>query len=87
MNATPSTSRSTAPSPRNASESSGRGINGVCSAVGWNCTNSRSAHATPAFSASAMPSPVESVGLVVTAKHWPAPPVASTTSVARTNST
>ena len=69
MNATPSTSRSTAPSPRNASESSGRGINGVCSAVGWNWTNSRSAHATPAFSASAMPSPVDSVGLVVTAKH------------------
>ena len=63
MNATPSSSRRTAPSPRNASESSGRGIDGWCSAVGWNCTNSRSAHATPAFSASAMPSPVESVGI------------------------
>ena len=71
MNATPSSSRSTAPSPRSASERSGRGIDGWCSAVGWNCTNSRSAHATPAFSASAMPSPVESVGFVVTAKHWP----------------
>ena len=46
------------------------------SAVGWNCMNSTSATATPARSAIAIPSPVERDGLVVTAKHWPAPPVA-----------
>ena len=40
--------------------------------------------ATPARSAMAMPSPVASAGLVVTAKSWPAPPVASTTWSART---
>ncbi len=38
----------------------------------------------PAAAPSAMPSPVDSVGLVVTAKHWPTPPVASTRVVART---
>ena len=79
MNATPCSSRRIAPSPRSASESKGRGIDGWCSAVGWNCMNSRSATATPARIAMAMPSPVDSGGLVVTAKHWPAPPVATTT--------
>ena len=54
-------SRSSAPWPRSASDSSGRGIAGWCSAVGWNCTNSTSATATPARSAMAMPSPVDSV--------------------------
>ena len=34
---------------------------------------------TPARSAMAMPSPVASSGLVVTANSWPAPPVASST--------
>ena len=34
-----------------------------------------------------MPSPVDSVGLVVTAKHWPTPPVASTVFVAANVST
>ena len=77
MNATPCSSRSTAPSPRSASESSGRGIDGWCSAVGWNCMNSTSATAAPARSASAMPSPVDTAGLVVTAKSCPAPPVAT----------
>ena len=38
--------------------------------------NSRSATATPARSAIATPSPVDSGGFVVTAKHCPAPPVA-----------
>ncbi len=57
---------------------------GWCRAVGWNCTNSTSAVATPARSAMATPSPVDSGGLVVTAKSWPAPPVASTTWSART---
>ena len=57
---------------------------GWCSAVGWNCTNSTSAVGTPARSAMATPSPVDSDGLVVTEKSWPAPPVASTTWSART---
>ena len=39
----PSLSRSRAPWPRRASESSGRGISGWCRAVGWNWTNSMSA--------------------------------------------
>ena len=43
-----SASRSSAPWPRSASDSSGRGIRGWCSAVGWNWKNSRSATATPA---------------------------------------
>ena len=63
MKATPCSSRRIAPSPRSASESSGRGIDGWCSAVGWNCMNSRSATATPARSAMAMPSPVDSGGV------------------------
>ena len=52
---------------------------GWCSAVGWNWTNSTSATGTPARSAMATPSPVDSGGLVVTENSWPAPPVASTT--------
>ena len=51
---------------------------GWWSAVGWNCMNSTSATGTPARRAMARPSPVASAGLVVTAKSWPAPPVAST---------
>ncbi len=58
---------------------------GWCSAVGWNWTNSTSAVGTPARSAMATPSPVDSGGLVVTEKSWPAPPVASTTWSARTS--
>ena len=81
----PSRSRSSAPWPRRASESSGRGMAGWCSAVGWNCTNSTSAVGTPARSAMATPSPVDSDGLVVTENSWPAPPVASTTWSARTS--
>ena len=81
----PSRSRRSAPWPRSASESSGRGMAGWCSAVGWNCTNSTSAVGTPARSAMATPSPVDSGGLVVTEKSWPAPPVASTTWSARTS--
>src|ERR1039458_411545 len=40
--------------------------------------NSTSATGTPARRAMARPSAVASAGLVVTAKSWPAPPVAST---------
>ena len=60
-------------------------MTGWCSAVGWNCTNSRSATAAPARIAIAMPSPVDNAGLVVTANIWPAPPVASTVWRARTS--
>ena len=49
--------------------------------------NSTSATATPARSAMAMPSPVTSTGLVVTAKSWPAPPVARSTLRAATSTT
>ena len=58
----PSRSRSSAPWPRSASESRGRGMAGWCSAVGWNWTNSTSAVGTPARSAMATPSPVDSAG-------------------------
>ena len=81
----PSRSRRRAPWPRSASERSGRGMAGWCNAVGWNCTNSTSAVATPPRSAMATPSPVDSAGLVVTENSWPAPPVASTTCAARTS--
>ena len=63
MKATPCSSRRMAPSPRSASDSSGRGIDGWCRAVGWNCMNSRSATATPARIAMAIPSPVDSDGI------------------------
>ena len=84
-NRSPFASRSSAPWPRSASESSGRGMAGWWRAVGWNCSNSTSATATPARSAIATPSPVASFGLVVTAKSWPYPPVASRTWAARTS--
>ena len=84
-NRSPAASRSRAPCPRRASDSSGRGMAGWCRAVGWNWTNSTSAVGTPARRAMATPSPVDSCGLVVTAKSWPAPPVANTTWVARTS--
>ncbi len=58
---------------------------GWCRAVGWNCMNSTSATGTPARRAMARPSPVDWTGLVVTANSWPAPPVASIVSVARTS--
>ena len=65
MNRLPSASTRCAPSPRTASETSGcwrcaavrSGRNH--SAVGWNCTNSRSVTTAPARSASATPSPVD----------------------------
>ena len=75
----PRPSRSRAPWPRRASDKRGRGMAGWCRAVGWNWTNSTSATGTPARKAMATPSPVASVGLVVTANSWPTPPVASTT--------
>ena len=76
-------SRMSAPWPRSASDRSGLGMRGLNSAVGWNCMNSTSAHGTPARSAMARPSPVDSNGLVVAAKSWPVPPVASSTWRAR----
>ena len=42
----------------------------VASAVGWNCTNSRSASEAPARAAIATPSPTASAGVVVTAQRW-----------------
>ena len=77
MNASPSSSRRIAPSPRSASESSGRGIDGWCSAVGWNCMNSRSATRRRRAAPSRCRRRSTAAGFVVTAKHWPAPPVAS----------
>ena len=78
-NRLPSRSLMSAPCPRSASDSNGRGMRGLSSAVGWNCMNSMSAQATPARSAIARPSPVDWTGLVVAANSWPAPPVASST--------
>ena len=79
----PSPSTSTAPAPRSASVRRGMGSAPTSRAVGWNCTNSRSARRAPTRQASARPSPVASGGLVVRAKTWPMPPVASTTARAR----
>ena len=58
-----------APAPRRASLRSGRErpVPGTARAVGWNCTNSRSARTAPARAAMASPSPVASGGLVVSA--------------------
>ena len=75
----PARLRSTAPWPRSASVSRGRGEREWCSAVGWNWKNSRSATAAPARMAAATPSPVASGGLVVTENSCPAPPAASRT--------
>ena len=72
----------TAPSPRTASEISGcwpRDVGPRYITVGWNCTNSRSRRVAPARSASAIPSPVDTAGLVVWENTWPSPPLASTT--------
>ena len=82
MNRLPSWSTRNAPSPRTASDTSGcwpLAPSPSHSTVGWNCTNSRSRICAPARSASAIPSPVETLGLVVAAYNWPIPPVASTT--------
>ena len=82
MNRSPSKSTRKAPSPRTASEISGcwpRESGPRYMTVGWNWTNSRSRRVAPARSASAMPSPVETAGLVVWENTWPRPPEASTT--------
>ena len=75
----PVSSISTAPSPRTASLISGMGYRPMSSAVGWNCTNSRSANAAPARAARISPCPVEPAGLVVCWNNPPTPPVAITT--------
>ena len=49
MNASPRALTSRAPSPRSASEIRKRGAPARLSAVGWNCTNSRSATRAPAW--------------------------------------
>ena len=68
MNRLPSSSTRYAPSPRSASEISGRCTDvtdAVTNDVGWNCTNSTSVTVAPARSASATPSPVDTAGFVV----------------------
>ena len=57
MKRAPVSSMSVAPSPRTASLTSGIGSQPASSAVGWNCTNSRSASAAPARAASISPWP------------------------------
>ena len=83
MNGSPSALTSRAPSPRSASDSRKRGWPSTWSAVGWNCTNSRSATRAPAAQAIAIPSPDATSGLVVSRNTWPAPPVASSVARAR----
>ncbi len=88
MKRTPASSTRKAPSPRTASEISGcwpvRRPDPSHITVGWNCTNSRSRSTAPARSASAIPSPVATAGLVVAENTWPIPPLASTTARHRT---
>ncbi len=69
MNASPRALTSRAPSPRSASEMRNRGAPARFSAVGWNCTNSRSATRAPASNPSAMPSPVATAGVGGLAEH------------------
>ncbi len=82
MKRLPSKSTRNAPSPRTASEISGcwpweSGPSHIT--VGWNWTNSRSRRRAPARSATAIPSPVDTLGLVDWLKTWPRPPEARTT--------
>ena len=79
----PAASQRRAPSPRTASLIRKWGAPGSISAVGWNCTNSRSRTAAPALQAMATPSPLAWAGLVVWANRWPPPPQARTTALAR----
>ena len=64
------------PSPRRASERSGRGHGRVVRRGRVELHELDVWVGMPARSAMATPSPVDSGGLVVTAKNWPAPPVA-----------
>ena len=75
-----------APSPRIASVTRKPSRPGTpMAAVGWNCSNSRSASRAPAACASSRPTPWEPGGLVVRAHSAAAPPVASTTARADTS--
>ncbi len=76
----PRASCSVAPSPRIASvmRKPSRPRTPI-TAVGWNCSSSRSASAAPAACASSMPTPCEPGGLVVRDHSAAAPPVAITT--------
>jgi hypothetical protein len=65
--ARPSASIRRAPSPRSASVRSGMGSRPAASAVGWNCTNSRSARRAPASAARRIPCPRDVGGFVVAA--------------------
>jgi hypothetical protein len=85
VNRSPFEFRRYAPSPRTASETRNRGAPSMASAVGWNCVNSMSCRAAPARHAMATPSPVATGGFVVSAKTWPAPPVARRVARARTS--
>ena len=77
-----------APSPRSASVASGAGSRPTSMAVGWNCTNSRSAiERAGARRPWRWPRPRASTGLVVTANSPPDPPVQSTVSRAIAAST
>ncbi len=70
MNRLPSWSTRNAPSPRTASDTNGCWPFALLpsqSTVGWNWTNSRSRTFAPARNASAMPSPVDTLGFVVAA--------------------
>ena len=87
MKRSPSKSTRNAPSPRTASEMSGcwpweSGPSHIT--VGWNWTNSRSRSRAPARIASAMPSPVDTLGFVDWLNTCPRPPEASTTARHRT---
>ncbi len=76
---------SVAPSPRIASVTRNPSRPGTpITAVGWNCSSSRSASRAPAACASSSPTPCEPGGLVVRAHSAAAPPVASTTARADT---
>ena len=79
MNLRPSKSTRVAPSPLRASVRSRAGRPGTSRAVGWNCTNSRSARAAPESHARAMPSPRARSGPVRRPKIPVAPPLARTT--------
>ena len=85
MKAVPSRVRSTAPSPRTASEMRKAGSSVGWSAVGWNWMNSMLAMRAPARYAMAMPSPVAIAGLVVWRYTCPHPPAASIVKRERTD--
>ena len=85
-NRSPVSSCSVAPSPRIASviKKPSRPRTPI-TAVGWNCTSSRSASAAPAACARSSPAPCDPGGFVVRDHNAAAPPVAITTARATTS--